>query len=129
MGQLVAFIVATTGLGRLMASMKSANRKVTMAGWYDAVLPLGKAERHAIVEAAAYDEPLRKELGIPTPESPYPLAEAVTLPSLNINGMASAHVGEEAANVIPASATGVLDVRLVMGNELARQFEKLRAHL
>ena len=116
-------------LARLLASMKDANGKVTIAGWYDDVLPLGKAERRAIAEAAVYDEPLRKELGIPVPESPYPLAEAVTRPSLNINGMASANVGEEAANVIPERATAVLDVRLVMGNEQARQFEKLRAHV
>jgi acetylornithine deacetylase/succinyl-diaminopimelate desuccinylase-like protein len=41
--------------------------------------------------------------------------ELVTEPSLNIRGMASGRIGDQASNVIPASATATIDMRLVKG--------------
>jgi acetylornithine deacetylase/succinyl-diaminopimelate desuccinylase-like protein len=113
-------------LARLLASMKDETGHVLVPGWYDDVAPLGELEQRAIKEAAAYDEEVRHELGLAATESNGSLAAATTLPSLNINGMRSANVGAQAANVIPDSATAVLDVRLVLGNEPERQYEKLR---
>ncbi len=57
------------------------------------------------------------------------LSEAINLPSLNINGMQSANVGKMAANVIPTTATAVLDLRLVMGNDWKRQQQKVIDHI
>src|SRR5262249_54382131 len=76
-----------------------------------------------------YDATLEHDLGFATPESEHGLAESVTFPSLNINGMRSANIGAEASNVIPATATAVLDVRLVMGNDPHQQYDKLVAHV
>jgi acetylornithine deacetylase/succinyl-diaminopimelate desuccinylase-like protein len=112
-------------LARLLASMKDEGGRVLVPGWYDDVAPLGELEQRAIKEAAAYDEPVRHELGLAATESNSSLAAATTVPSLNINGMRSANIGAQAANVIPDSATAVLDVRLVLGNDPQRQYDKL----
>jgi len=116
-------------LARLLASMKDEKGHVTIAGWYDGIEPLGPRERRALAEAARYDGGIRNELGLAAPESTWSLPQAVMLPSLNINGMRSANVGAEAANVIPATATAVLDMRLVVGNDPQEQFEKLRTYV
>ena len=43
--------------------------------------------------------------------------------------MRSANVGSEASNVIPSTATAVLDMRLVVGNEPQKQFDRLRDYV
>ena len=116
-------------LARLLASMKDAKDHVTIPGWYDGIEPLGERERQALAEAARYDDAIRRELGMAAPESDWSLPEAVMVPSLNINGMRSGNVGAEAANVIPTTATAVLDMRLVVGNDPQRQFENLRRYV
>jgi len=49
--------------------------------------------------------------------------------ALNINGMRSGNVGDQATNMIAETATAVLDLRLVLGNEPHRQYEKLLAYV
>jgi acetylornithine deacetylase/succinyl-diaminopimelate desuccinylase-like protein len=116
-------------LARLLTSMKDETGKVVVPGWYDDVAPLGSTERQAIATAADYDETLRKQLGLAATESDRPLNEAIALPSLNINGMRSGNVGDQATNMIPETATAVLDLRLVVGNDPRRQYQKLLAHV
>lgn len=116
-------------LARLLASMKDDKGHVVIPGWYDGIAPLGDMERHALADAAEDDASLRQELGIAAAESDWSLAESSTVPSLNINGMRSANVGAQAANVIPDTATAVLDLRLVLGNDPAQQVEKLRTYV
>ena len=57
------------------------------------------------------------------------LSEAINLPSLNINGMQSGNVGKMASNQIPTSATAVIDLRLVLGNDWKRQQQKVIDHI
>src|SRR5687768_6967310 len=57
------------------------------------------------------------------------LLELINEPSLNINGMSSGDVGALARNVIPTTATAVLDLRLVKGNEYRRQVQRLIDHI
>jgi len=117
-------------LSRLLASMKDEAGRVLIAGWYEGVEPLGAAERRAIAEAPAYDEELRSELGLARVEgSGKSLLDLITEPSLNINGIRSGDVGELARNVIPTTATAVLDLRLVRGNDHRKQVELLQAHI
>ncbi|HEX8335687.1 MAG TPA: M20/M25/M40 family metallo-hydrolase, partial [Pyrinomonadaceae bacterium] len=117
-------------LARLLASMKDERGRVTIKGWYDDVQPLGEAERRALAEAPAYDEELKKELGINRPEGAgRSLLELINEPSLNVNGLASAETGALARNVIPATAVAALDLRLVLGNDHRRQVERLVAHI
>ena len=117
-------------LARLLASMKDADGRVTIDGWYSDVESLGEREKRAIAEAPQYDEELKKQLGLSRTEGGgKALLELLNVPSLNINGFASGDVGELARNVIPTTATAVLDLRLVKGNDHKRQIERLIAHI
>ena len=117
-------------LAQLLASMKDREGRVTIAGWNDDVEPLGELELQAINEAPQYDEELKKQLGISLTEgAPRSLLELINLPSMNINGFASGDVGALARNVIPTTASAVLDLRLVKGNDHKRQFERLVNHI
>lgn len=117
-------------LAKLLASMKDEDGRVTIEGWYDDVEPLGKLERKAIAEAPRYDDEIRKQLGLAKTEGGgRRLLEQINLPSLNINGMSSGDVGELARNVIPTTATAVLDLRMVRGNDYQRQVNRLIAHI
>ncbi|HEX8557603.1 MAG TPA: M20/M25/M40 family metallo-hydrolase [Pyrinomonadaceae bacterium] len=117
-------------LARLLASLKDERGRVTVKGWYDDAEPLGEAERRALADAPAYDEELKRELGINRPEGGgRPLLELINEPSLNVNGLASAETGALARNVIPATAVAALDLRLVKGNDHRRQVGRLVAHI
>jgi acetylornithine deacetylase/succinyl-diaminopimelate desuccinylase-like protein len=117
-------------LARLLATMKDENGHVKIDGWYDGVEPLAEAERRAISESPAYDDQLRTALGLAKTEGKgKSLLELINEPSLNINGMSSGDVGSLARNVIPTTATAVLDLRLVKGNDHKRQVERLIDHI
>ena len=117
-------------LARLLASMKDDDGRVTIEGWYADTEPLGEVERRAIAEAPQYDEELKGQLGIKRTEGGgKSLLELISQPSLNINGFASGDVGVLARNVIPTTATAVLDLRLVKGNDLQRQVQRLVEHI
>jgi len=117
-------------LARLLASMKDGAGRVTINGWYDGVEPLGAAELRAIAEAPAYDDELRSQLGFARAEgNGKSLLELINQPSLNINGISSGDVGSLARNVIPTTATAVLDLRLVKGNDHRRQAQRLVNHI
>jgi acetylornithine deacetylase/succinyl-diaminopimelate desuccinylase-like protein len=57
------------------------------------------------------------------------LTESIHLPSLNINGMQSGNVGKLASNQIPTTATAVLDLRVVPGNDWQKQQQKVIDHI
>jgi len=117
-------------LAHLLSSMKDDNGRVTIAGWYDGVEPLGEAEQKAIAEAPAYDDQIRSQLGLARTEGNGKLLmEMINFPSLNINGISSGDVGALARNVIPTTATAVLDLRLVKGNDHLRQVGNLIDHI
>lgn len=115
---------------KLLSSMKDDNGNVTIKGWYDDVEPLGAKELQAIKDAPQYDNEIKKQLGLTRTEGGgKSLLELINQPSLNINGMASGDVGALARNVIPTTASAVLDLRLVKGNDVKRQVEKLKSHI
>ncbi len=117
-------------LARLLASMKDDSGHVTIAGWYDGVEPLVDSEKRAIAEAPAYDDELRSQLGLARTEGNGKLLmELINQPSLNINGISSGDVGALARNVIPTTATTVLDLRLVKGNDHRKQVQLLTDHI
>jgi len=105
-------------LSRLLASMKDENGRVLIPNYYDDAAPLGDAEKKALAELPVNDGELQKELGIARPEGGgKKLAELLMEPSLNIRGMRSAYVGEQAQNVVPDRAEASLDARLVKGED------------
>ena len=118
-------------LAQLLASMKNAEGRVLVERFYDGVLPLNELEKKAIADAPDNDANLMREMGLARVEGGgAKLAERINLPSLNIRGMASAQIGEQAANIIPATATAAIDLRLVRGvtkeGQVARVIEHVR---
>lgn len=113
----------------LLASMKDREGKVLIAGWYDDVVPLSDADRAAIAALPPEDEAARAELGIAVPEGGRRLAEAIMLPSLNLNGIRAGDVMEAARNAIPTVAQATLDLRVVKGVSHLKQVERLKAHV
>ena len=117
-------------LAKLLSSMKDDRGNIIVKGWADDVEPLGPVESQAIKDAPAYDEELKKQLGISYTEGGgKSLLELINQPSLNIAGIKSGDVGDLARNVIPSSANVVMDLRLVKGNDHVRQAEKLKKHI
>lgn len=117
-------------LSKLLATMMDDNGYVTIAGWYDDVQPLTESEKRALSEVPPVEVELQKELGIAKPDGAgASLMDLLQKPSLNINGMSSADIGSTARNVIPTTATAVLDLRLVLGNDVQRQIQKLIEHI
>jgi acetylornithine deacetylase/succinyl-diaminopimelate desuccinylase-like protein len=117
-------------LAQLLATMKDSTGRVTVAGWYDDVVPLTEAEKAAIRAVPAADTQLKSELGLGWTEGGgASLLDTLQQPSLNVNGIRAADVGDKARNVIPTIATATLDLRLVKGNDWKRQVGKLVKHI
>ena len=117
-------------LARLLASMKDADGRVLIDGFYDDVEPLSDRGRQAIAEMPANDPDLMRELLINRPDGGgKKLVELINLPSLNIRGLRSAYVGAQSQNIIPTQATASLDLRLVRNIQPAKQFDRVVAHI
>jgi acetylornithine deacetylase/succinyl-diaminopimelate desuccinylase-like protein len=117
-------------LVQLLASMKDDKGNILIQGYYDDVIPLSSSEKEALSKIPNIEETLKKELGIAEPEgSGKSFLELLHLPTLNINGIRSADVGELAANIIPTKAEATLDLRLVLGNEVDKQINKVIRHI
>jgi acetylornithine deacetylase/succinyl-diaminopimelate desuccinylase-like protein len=117
-------------LARLLSSMKNEDGRVLVDHFYDGIAPLSATEKRAVAEAPAPDAGLIEELWLgSTDGAPRKLIELLQLPSLNIRGMASSRTGAQASNVIPASATASIDMRLVKGMDHKETFNRLLEHI
>ncbi len=117
-------------LSRLLASMKDADGHVLIDGYYDDVTPLSELEKKALAELPENDADLKSELGIAKPEGGgKKLVELIMQPSLNIRGLRSAYVGEQAQNVVPDRAEASLDARLVRGEDPQKKFDQIAAFI
>lgn len=117
-------------LARLLASMKDDDGKPTIAHFYDSIEPLTATEKRAIGEAPDVDADLRRELALGRTEGDgKKLVELLNYPSLNIRGMSSARTGAGASNVIPATATASIDIRLVQGISPATAAKRVLDHI
>src|SRR6187431_2676117 len=117
-------------LVQLLASMKDDKGHILVEGYYEDVIPLSAKEKDALLKVPNIEETLKKELGIAEPEGDgRSFLELLHLPTLNINGIKSADVGDLGANIIPTKAEAMLDLRLVLGNEVDKQINKVVKHI
>jgi acetylornithine deacetylase/succinyl-diaminopimelate desuccinylase-like protein len=117
-------------LSKLLAGMKDETGHVVIPGFYEDVIPLGPIEQKALEEMPDNDEQLAKDLQFKKPDGGgKKLIELLQLPSLNIRGMRSAYVGEQAQNVVPETAEASLDVRLVKGEDPDRKYEQILEYI
>src|SRR5207253_3146397 len=90
----------------------------------------GDLEKRAINEAPAIDAQLMRDFWLGSAEGvPKTINELIALPSFNVRGMSSARSGDQASNVIPATATATIDVRLVKGMTVERTQQRIRAFI
>jgi acetylornithine deacetylase/succinyl-diaminopimelate desuccinylase-like protein len=114
----------------LLASMKDDSGRVLIKGFYDDYVQFSESERIAAREASFTDAALLQELGLKQGEVPgRSLLDGFELPTLNINGIASANVGKAATNVIPTTARATLDLRVVLGIDWRRQVGRVTEHM
>lgn len=116
-------------LSQLLASMKDGKGHVLIKGFYDDDEPIGPLERQAIAAAPKNDDQIRSELGLASSEAGDGLLDSLNRTSLNVDGIAAADAGPDARNIIPATATATLDMRLVRGADDAKQVAKLVDHI
>ncbi len=116
-------------LARILASMKSADGRVTIPGFYDGV-EIDEATR-AILEAVSDDEEkILADMGlIESDKVAASLQEAIQYPSLNIRGLSSGWVGRDARTIIPATATAEIDIRLVRESDHEYLLHLVRTHV
>lgn len=117
-------------LAHLLASMKDDHGKVLVPGFYDALHPLTAEEKQLV--AAVPDDPERmlRTFGVASPElANRTLQEGFQIPTLNIRGLASAHVGATSRTIIPDKAVAEIDIRLVKETRSADMRAKVNAHI
>lgn len=116
-------------LSELIASMKDGDGNVTIDGFYDDVEPLSEREKQAMANIPLIDEDLKQELGINDPEGTESYNERLLRPSLTIKGLRSGNTGKLARNVVPATATAAIGMRLVKGCDPEKQKDMVEAHI
>jgi acetylornithine deacetylase/succinyl-diaminopimelate desuccinylase-like protein len=117
-------------LASLLATMKNDDGRVTVAGFYDGITAPSPSER-AMLDAVPEDTArMLTAFGVSAPERTFPrLQDALQVPTLNVRGLVSAHVGAGARTIIPDSATAAMDIRLVKETRATDLLEKVRAHI
>ena len=116
-------------LSRLLAGMKDDNGKVIIDGYYDGVSI--DPEEEMILRAVPDDErSIQERLQISAVDSVGTYyQESIQYPSLNIRGLQSGWINEEARTIVPAWAKAELDIRLVEESDPLNLIELIRRHV
>lgn len=117
-------------MAQLLASMKDRNGRVAVAGFYDDVPRLSDAERAVLAAVPDRGDELKQFFGIQrTEQIGANLQEALQFPSLNVRGLQSGDVGDQARTIIPDRAVAEIDVRLVKETDAERMLQRVLAHI
>jgi acetylornithine deacetylase/succinyl-diaminopimelate desuccinylase-like protein len=117
-------------LAELLATMKDADGRAQVSGFYDDVRPLSPSEQAALAATPAVEDDLQERLLIARPDGGgKTLQELINLPSLNVRGLSSAWIGSQVRTIVPATATAEIDLRLVTDVDPLEQVERLKAHV
>jgi acetylornithine deacetylase/succinyl-diaminopimelate desuccinylase-like protein len=115
-------------LANFVASLRDADGKILVPGFYDDVRPLTAADRRALATVPNVDDALRHELGLGATEAHGArLAERIMQPALNVRSFHAGPVGS-AANAIPTEASVSIDFRLVPDERPATIRALVEAH-
>ncbi len=117
-------------LSDLLAGMRDENARIKIAGYYDDVRPLSESEKQTITAEPDVDALLKREFGIGWTEGhPEPLGMRIMRPAINVRGLQSGKVGDEAMNAVPTEARASFDFRLVPDQQPARVRQLVEAHI
>lgn len=116
-------------LAQLLASMKDDAGRVLIPGFNDGIA-IDAATRRLLQAVPEDREALAQRLLLGSFDQVADTTqEALQYPSLNIRGLSSGWVGEQARTLIPDRAVAELDVRLVAESEPARLLGLVREHV
>ena len=116
-------------LAEILASFKDDAGRVTIPGWYDGVT-LDSETKRILAQVPDDEAQIQRALGIAMRDSVGDnLQEAVQYPSLNVRGMESGWVGDEARTIVPATAVAEIDIRLVKESDPERLLQSSRQHI
>ncbi len=116
-------------LSQLIASMKDAQGKVTIPGFYDGI-NLSEEVKEVLRQVPDDETFINERLGIAKADGVAPTyQQSLQYPSLNVRGMSSGWVREEARTIIPASAIAEIDVRLVLESDPDRLIGLIKQHI
>lgn len=119
-------------LVHLLGTMKNAEGQITIAGFYDEVLPATALEQDALARLPVDLERIKQDLGLEQLDSPVerPFYERLSLyPTLTINGFHAGYGGKGSKTVLPHEALVKCDVRLVEAQHSEDIFAKLERHV
>ena len=116
-------------LARLLASMKDADGRVAIAGFYDGIT-IDSATQSVLAAVPDDEAAILKSVWLGRRERVADsLQEALQYPSLNIRGMRSAWVGDQVRTIIPPTATAEIDIRLVKESDWTHLLAAVTAHI
>jgi acetylornithine deacetylase/succinyl-diaminopimelate desuccinylase-like protein len=117
-------------LAQLLATMKDPDTgRVLVDGFYDDVAPLSEYELAAIAAAPNDDVQRMEAFAFARPETDKQRLLVINQPSLNVRGLRSAWVGDEARTVVPDIAIATIDLRLVKDIDPQEQVGRLVEHI
>jgi acetylornithine deacetylase/succinyl-diaminopimelate desuccinylase-like protein len=119
-------------LVRALHSMKDADDRILIEGFYEDVLPPTPVERDLLASVPLDEVAWCRELGLRGlggQKGLRPQERLMFSPSMNISGLESGYTQPGAMTVIPSKATAKLDIYLVKNQRPEAILEKVRAHL
>lgn len=117
-------------LAHLLASMRTAEGEVAIPGFEDDTAPVTDVERAAVDALPRDEEELAHALAVGRTEAQGArLVERLLRPSFNVRGLQAGGVGDDARNVVPATAKASVDIRLAPGDVPSRMLDRVRDHL
>ena len=119
-------------LSELIAGMHDKDGKVTLPGFYDAVLPLSDQEKTELARLGLTDEYYKSQVGVKNlhGEKGYTSTEQIgARPTLDVNGFLSGFTGVGAKTIIPSKAMAKISTRLVPNQKPAEVHQQLLKYM
>jgi len=119
-------------LCEMIASLRDADGRIAVPGFYDAVMVPSDAEREKMAERPFDSEAYMKAIGVETLsfEKGFTAIESVGIrPTLDINGIWGGYTGEGAKTILPARATAKISMRLVPYQKAEETADMVIKHL
>lgn len=119
-------------LAAILASMRSADGRILVDGFYDDVVPLSDADRVEIARVPYDEDAVRRDLQIDDffGEPGYSTLERKwARPTLEVNGIWGGFQGEGVKTVLPSKAHAKITCRLVANQEPQKIAQLVMAHI
>ncbi len=116
-------------MSEILSSMKDANGRVTIDGFYDGV-ELTDETIKILNEVPDNEIDMMNKMEFKTPDNVGKnYQESIQFPSLNVRGIESGWVREEVRTIVPSECIAEIDVRLVLESDPQRLHNLIKDHI